>query len=214
MNACLTTPNWSDVLQTEPRKKLTHKQNWPCIPWLTLTIYGRRGKPFQLETSVRSRSSLQCFSRQCQSFKPIWSSIIQETLHPNKLLLANIYISENEKRGVGRLGRRLYLLLLAFKPNFCFSVFAEIVVSFPNDSSLVYFINYGWEGGMCRQWAYYDLAQAVWQMHAVEPLCVVCLDWDCRKCFGSRFERMSHSIPKGLILKQRTMTSQRTQQKE
>jgi len=31
VNSCLTTPDWSDVLQTEPRKKLTHKQNWPCI---------------------------------------------------------------------------------------------------------------------------------------------------------------------------------------
>ncbi len=100
--------------------------------------------------------------------------------------VANIYISENEKGRGG--GRQLYLLLLAFKSNFCFSVYAEIFVSFPNDSLLVYFINYGWEGGLCRQWAYYDLAQAVWQMHAVEPLCVVCLDRDCRKCFGSRFE--------------------------
>jgi len=40
-----------------------------------------------------------------------------------------------------------YLLLLTFKTNFSFPVYTEIFVSFPNDSSLLYFINYGSEGG-------------------------------------------------------------------
>jgi len=109
-----------------------------------------------------------------------------------------------------------YLLLLTFKTNFSFPVYTEIFVSFPNDSSLLYFVNYGIEGGMCRQWAYYNLALCIWQMHAVEHLRKLCLDWDCSKCFGSRFgnERMSHSMAKGLILKLRTMTSWCTTESE
>lgn len=157
VNSCLTTPNWSDVLQTEPRKKINPQTKLAVHCLINFDNLWETRKAVSIR-DICPVSLIPSVFQQAVSAIQAHMVIYNSRDSTPKINCYWQTFTYQRMRGEGGRGlgttTRIYSCSPSkpISPSLCtISTNPEIFVSFPNDSSLLYFVNYGWEGGMYRQ---------------------------------------------------------------